>query len=92
MQVTWAPSLVKEDPLEKEMTTHSSILACKISWTDKPAGYSTWGHKEIRLSDFTFTFSCNLKNITNQKQTYRYREQTSGQWGEGSWGKKDEGR
>ena len=29
-----------EDPLEKEMATHSSILAWKIPWTEKPAGYS----------------------------------------------------
>ena len=29
-------SLVKEDPLEDEMTTHSSILACEIPWTEEP--------------------------------------------------------
>ena len=32
--------------LEKEMATHSSILAWKIPWTEKPSGYSMWGHKE----------------------------------------------
>jgi len=33
-----APSLCQEDPLEKEMATRSSILAWRISWTEKPGG------------------------------------------------------
>ena len=40
MQETWVQSLVWEDSLEKEITTHSNILAWKIPWTEKPAGYS----------------------------------------------------
>ena len=32
--------------LEKEMATHSSIFAWKISWTEEPAGYSPWGHQK----------------------------------------------
>ena len=36
MQETWAQSLGQEDPLEKEMAPHSSILAWEISWTDEP--------------------------------------------------------
>ena len=32
------PSLVWEDNVEKEMVTHSSILACKIPWTEEPVG------------------------------------------------------
>ena len=35
MQDTWVRSLGWGDPLEKEMTTHSSILACRISWTEE---------------------------------------------------------
>ena len=35
-----------EDPLEKEMATHSSILAWKIPWTEEPVGYSPRGLKE----------------------------------------------
>ena len=35
---SWAPSLGWEDPLEKEMTTHSSTLAWRISWTEEPGG------------------------------------------------------
>ena len=47
MQETQFQSLGREDPLEKEMATHSSILACKIPWTEEPGGlYSPWGHKE----------------------------------------------
>ena len=33
---TWVPSLDREDPLEKEMATHSSILAWRIPWTEEP--------------------------------------------------------
>ena len=36
MQEIWAQSLGQEDPLEKEMATHSSILAWEISWTEEP--------------------------------------------------------
>ena len=36
MQKTWIRSLSQEDPLEKEMATHSSILAWRIPWTEEP--------------------------------------------------------
>ena len=45
-QETWVRSLGKEDPLEKEMATHSGILAWRIPWTEEPGGYSLWGQKE----------------------------------------------
>ena len=35
-----------EDPLEKGMATHSSIPVWRISWTEEPGGYSSWGRKE----------------------------------------------
>ena len=38
MQETWVQSLGQEDPLEKEMATHSSILAWRIPRTEKPGG------------------------------------------------------
>ena len=38
MQETQAQSLGQEDPLEKEMATHSSILAWGIQWTEEPDG------------------------------------------------------
>ena len=40
MQETWVQSLGQEDPLEKQMATHSSILAWKIPWTEDLVGYS----------------------------------------------------
>ena len=47
VQETWVRSLGLEDPLEKEMATHSSILAWKISWTQEPGGLcSPWGGEE----------------------------------------------
>ena len=38
MQETWVQSLGGEDPLKKEMATHSSILAWEIPWTEEPGG------------------------------------------------------
>ena len=45
-QEKWVWSLDQEDPLEKEMATHSSILAWEIPWTEKPARLQSMGHKE----------------------------------------------
>ena len=47
MQETWVQSLGLEDPLEKKMANHSSILAWRISWTEEPAGYSPQGRKDM---------------------------------------------
>ena len=41
----------QEDPLEKEMTTHSSTLAWKIPWMEEPGGYSPWGRKELDTTE-----------------------------------------
>ena len=42
-------SLDQEDPLEKGMATHSSILAWEIPWTEEPGGlYSPWGRKRVQ--------------------------------------------
>ena len=46
MQESWVLSLVREDPLEKEMATHCSILAWRILWTEEPGGLQSWGCKE----------------------------------------------
>ena len=48
MQETQVQPLGGEDLLEKEMTTHSSILAWKIPWTEEPG--SPWGHKESNMT------------------------------------------
>ena len=43
MQETQVRSLGREDPLEKEMATHSSILAWRILWTEEPGGLQSTG-------------------------------------------------
>ena len=43
MHEMWVQSLGKEDPLEKEMVTHSSILAWEIPWTEEPGGLQSMG-------------------------------------------------
>ena len=43
MQRMWAQSLGWEDPLEKEMATHSSMPAWKTQWTEKPGGLQSMG-------------------------------------------------
>ena len=45
-------SLGWEDPLEKEMATHSSILAWRIHGQGSLAGYSPWGHKELDMTEW----------------------------------------
>ena len=48
MQQTQVRSLGQEDPLEKEMATHSSILAWKIPWTEEPGGLQSRGLQRVR--------------------------------------------
>ena len=50
MQETWVRSLGREDPLEKEVATQSTILAWKIPWTEKPDRLQSMG---CRKSDMT---------------------------------------
>ena len=47
MQETWVRSLSWEDPLEKEMATHSSILAWRIPWTEEPGGLQSTGLQRV---------------------------------------------
>ena len=50
-------SLGRDDPLEKEMSTHSSILAWKIPWTEEPGRLQSMGSQRVGLSNFTFFLS-----------------------------------
>ena len=50
-QETRVQSLGWEDPLEKGMATHSSILAWRIPWTEESGGLSPWGHKELNTTE-----------------------------------------
>ena len=48
MQETWVQSLGGEDPLEKGMAIHSSILAWRIPWTEEPGGLQSMGSLRVR--------------------------------------------
>ena len=63
VQETWVRSPGWEDPLEKEMATHSSILAWKISWTEEPGGLQSMGHKEPgMIEQLTLTY-CDYQKL-----------------------------
>ena len=47
MQETWVQSQGWEDPLEKEMATHSSILVWRIPWTEEPGGLQSMGSQRV---------------------------------------------
>ena len=47
MQETWVRSLGREDPLENERATHSSILAWRIPWTEEPGGLQSMGSQRV---------------------------------------------
>ena len=63
MQETQVWSLGQEDPLEKEMATHSDTLAWKIPWMEKPGRLQPMGlQNRTRLSNLTFTFTLKISN------------------------------
>ena len=67
MRETWVRSLGWEDPLEKEMATHSSILAWKTPWTEGPRRLQSMGSQRVR-HDWTISLSLVEKyNWHNQK-------------------------
>ena len=60
MQETQVQSLGWEDPLEKEMATHSSILAWKIPWTEEPGGWLQFIESQTDMTEqlhFHFHFA-----------------------------------
>ena len=71
MQETRVWSLSWEDPLEKEMTTHSSTLAWKIPWMEEP-GRLVHGVEKSQtwLSDFTSLVAQMVKNTSKKKKEY----------------------
>ena len=50
MRETWVRSLGWEDPLEKEMATHSSTLAWRIPWTEEPGRLQSMGSQRVRYN------------------------------------------
>ena len=53
MQETWVPSLSQEDPLKKEIATHSNILAWEIPWTEEPGGLQSMGSQRVEHDSVT---------------------------------------
>ena len=60
VQETQVRSLGQEDPLEKKMVTHSSILAWEIPWTEEPGGLRSKGLQKVR------------HNLATKQQQYQY--------------------
>ena len=48
MKETWVRSLGREDPLEKEIATHYSVLAWRIPWAEEPGGLQSTGSQRVR--------------------------------------------
>ena len=57
MRETWVRSLGQEDPLEKEMATHSSILAWRVPWTEEPGWLPTVGSQRVEHNWVTNTLT-----------------------------------
>ena len=58
MQEAWVRSLDQEDPLEKRMATHSSILAWRILWTEEPGGLQFMASQRVGHDRVTNTSHC----------------------------------
>ena len=66
LQETQVHSQGREDPMEEEMATHSSILAWRIPWTEEPGGLQSVGSKMSSSSrDFIFNYLCFYFIYTN---------------------------
>ena len=88
MKETWVLSLGQEDPLEKEMAIHSSILAWEISWTEEPGRLQSMGHKKSDTTKHSPTHMAYLgaspvaqtvKKLPAMQQTQEMRVQSLGQ-------------
>ena len=68
MRETWVRSLGWEDPLEKEMATHSTILAWRIPWTEEPGGLQSKGvtKSQTGLTSLTHSDSQILYRLSHQ--------------------------
>ena len=73
MRETWVRSLCQQDPLEKEMVTHSSILAWRIPWTEKSGSLQSTGSQRVRhdwatsISLSLFKLSTTVRNVKKKK-------------------------
>ena len=65
MWETWVQSLGREDPLEKETATHSSILAWRIPWTEELGGLQSTGRNESDTTE-RLHFHKSIRNMSEQ--------------------------
>ena len=80
IQETWVQFLDQEDPLEKGMSTHPSVLAWRIPWKEEPGGLQSMGLQRVRhdwpTNTFTFNINMHTHNIIwserNQTQVIIY--------------------
>ena len=75
-QETWVWSLDREDPLEKEIVSHSSTLAWKIPWMEEPGRLQSIGLQRLGTTEWLHWF-------TGERSRLRHREQTMVTKGEG---------
>ena len=70
---TWVQSLGWEDPLEKEMATHSSTLAWKVPWTEEPGGLQPMGSQRVGhhwMSSLSLFMAHMVKNLPAVQETW----------------------
>ena len=70
MQETWVWSLGQEDPLPMGMATHSSILACRIPWTEEPGSLQSMGLQRFRHDWETNTFTKIPSEVLDHTNTF----------------------
>ena len=75
MQEIWVQSLDREDPLEREMATHFSILAWRISWTKEPGGLQSTGSQKVG-HDLATSLLLGRKVMTNLDSIFKSRDIT----------------
>ena len=76
-QRRWVRSMGREDPLEKEMTVHSSILAWEVPWTEEPGRLSPQDHKKVGCDLATTTTA-----ISVPASPLGLKKKEDGRWGE----------
>ena len=80
MQETWVQSLNWEDPLEKELATHSRILALKVPGTEEPGGLQSMGSQRVRHDLATEQCSMDKRRWERRrKHTHGEREEMEGE-------------
>ena len=77
MQETQLQSLGQEDPPEKEVATHSSILAWRIPWAEDPGVLQSVGPRRVRHDRVTNTFRAEINESENRKSIRENQEKRS---------------